>query len=295
MSQFQDNIGQYSIVDGAIQVSEHIKETEPNQEATLVYEVIRLIDGVPLFFEEHYARMQASVQAVLASTYGSESDHGVSETPGLIEESALLDQIQSLAKANGLTHCNVKFIDEIVHGHQSITGYISKSYYPSLEEYQTGVPTGLLYLERENPNLKILVQAYKDKVNHLKAEQGYYEVLLVDRQDYLTEGSASNLFFVIDQKIWTAPGHTVLKGITRSHVIEACQNAGFEVVEELVSVKDLDQIQGLFLSGTSPKVLPISSIDGKAYPSAQLPAIQAIRKEYDRILADYIQSRQCRH
>lgn len=285
MSQFQDNIGQYAIVDGLILESASIKETEPDQEATLVYEVIRLIDGVPLFFEEHYARMQASVQAVLDSTYGSDS-----QSPGMIEESALLDQIQSLAKANGLTHCNVKFIDEIVHGRQSITGYISKSYYPSMEEVGKGVPTGLLYLERENPNLKILVQAYKDKVNHLKAEQGYYEVLLVDRQDYLTEGSASNLFFVIDQKIWTAPGHTVLKGITRSHVIEACQNAGFEVVEELVSVKDLDQIQGLFLSGTSPKVLPISSIDGKAYPSAQLPAIQAIREEYDRILAHYIQS-----
>lgn len=285
MSQFQDNIGLYAIVDGSILESANLKETEPDQEATLVYEVIRLIDGVPLFFEEHYERMQASVQAVLDSTYGSDS-----QSPGLIEESMLLDQIRGLAKANGLTHCNVKFIDEIVHGHQSIMGYISKSYYPSLEEYQTGVPTGLLYLERENPNLKILVQAYKDKVNRLKAEQGYYEVLLVNRQDYLTEGSASNLFFVIDQKIWTAPGHTVLKGITRSHVIEACQNAGFEVVEELVSVKDLDQIQGLFLSGTSPKVLPISSIDGKAYPSAQLPAIQAIREEYDRILANYIQS-----
>jgi branched-chain amino acid aminotransferase len=70
--------------------------------------------------------------------------------------------------------------------------------------------------------------------------------------------------------------------------MKACSMAGYNVIEEFVGEKELSKIEGAFLSGTSIKVLPIASIEGMAY-SPDVPAVNAIRKEYDRLVKKYIE------
>jgi len=63
---------------------------------------------------------------------------------------------------------------------------------------------------------------------------------------------------------------------------------GYEVVETSIAASRLHEAEGVFLSGTSPKVLPVSSIDDIKYASAKHPVIAAIRKAFDDRIDEYL-------
>lgn len=268
-----DNAGRFYIDDGVMREAGQPVDMGSGN-AAMIYEVIRIIDGIPLFFEDHYIRMCSSFQAI-----GNVCRIGASE---------LKEQIHKIAEANENTNCNIKFITFAEGGHQRTLGYISKSHYPTQEEISNGVPVGLLSLERENPNIKLLDHNYKKRINEIKSQRGLYEVFLVDREGNVTEGGTSNIFFVKGEKIITAPEEKVLKGITRMHVIETCKSAGFEVIEVSIPADRLDGADGVFLSGTSPNVLPVSSIDDRKYPSAKHPIVNTIRTAFDARIKEYL-------
>jgi branched-chain amino acid aminotransferase len=268
-----DNVGAFYISNGAVRSAGTPMHVDV-LESRVVYEVIRIIDGVPLFFEDHYARMENSFITI----------GGVLK----LDAGTLKAGMKSLLEANGYGGCNVKITVYERRGEQEYLMYISKSYYPGPEEISKGVATGLLRLERQNPNAKVLNQSYKEAVAESIRKGGYFEVLLVNRDDGITEGSKSNVFFFKEGRIFTAPGSEVLRGVTRKYVLEACRAAGYEVVEALVRTDGLEEVEGLFLSGTSIKVLPVSEIEGRKFASASHPAILSVRNEYDALVKKYI-------
>ena len=269
----EDNAGKIYLINGAeYKASEMEKQDKKSGRAA--YEVIRVINGVPLFYQDHYERMKGTIE-----TIGS---------PMAISAEQLAEDIKKLLMLNEINNCNVKIIMYTEGQNQKRLLYISKSYYPTEEETNAGTITGLLRLERQNPNAKLINQAYKDAVNTKMQESGYFEVILVDSSGRITEGSRSNAFFVIDNKIFTAPGEFVLKGITRKYVIDACKNAGYEVIEQFVGADYLQKIDGAFLSGTSIKVLPIASIDKLTLNSSANPVVAAVRREYNILIEKYI-------
>ncbi len=268
-----DNAGKYVIHNGAVREYTDKVGCELAQiTGRAAYEVIRIINGVPLFFEDHYDRLTGTFNAV-----GRQLS---------ISFSQLGDLIRMLLEKNESRDCNVKVSIFYELDQQLI--YISKSYYPTQEVADAGVNTGLLQIERENPNAKIINKSYKEAVARKIAEGGFFEVLLADSKGRLTEGSKSNLFLIKDGRVLTAPGKYVLRGITRKYVFEACQNAGFEVVEQFVAADEIGQTEGAFLSGTSIKVLPIKIVERLELNSSANPVIAAIRREYDTILEKYI-------
>ena len=287
----EENAEAFIIVDGITEESSRLLEIQQNTESDkvknvkskMVYEVIRLIDGVPLFFEDHYERMTHSFEVAAGNPAA-----GPAKGNSLISSAELRKQIDQLALANGKCNCNVKFIVFTGDSQYNTVGYISKNSYPTAEMVNCGVPTKLYWIERENPNIKLVDLDYKEKINRIKSENGVYELLLVDRNRNLREGSVSNLFFVKDNVVYTAPAEKVLKGITRKYIIETCVDSGYPVKEEFTTADELDEVEGVFISGTSPKVLPISSIGDREYSSAQHPVIVKIRDTYDRLLEEYI-------
>jgi len=115
-----------------------------------------------------------------------------------------------------------------------------------------------------------------------------YEVLLVDRDGNITEGSRSNVFFVKAEVFYTAPESKVLVGITRQKVIECLRQLNFKLVEKSVSAVEISQFDAAFLTGTSPKVLPVNSI-GKQVFNTQTVVLQKLMKSYDESIATYIE------
>lgn len=295
-----DNNGvKYFIQNGKL-LSTEVQPQVPSSKGRVVYEVIRVIDGVPLFLEDHYQRMIDSMRMlgirILPDLTESEKPEAIPDDGEILDHHespmtlpGLKDEIRRLGDIHSLVNFNVRL--EVYEDEGAVLNRVlrvSPSHYPDAETIERGVPVGLITLERQNPNAKVVNASYKEKVERKMAEDGVFEVLLVDGDNRITEGSRSNVFFIKGGKAFTAPGEAVLKGITRQYVLEACRRAGVEVVEEMVSVADLGLVTGVFLSGTSIKVLPVSSIEKMAYSSSAHEQIKAIGECFEEVLREYI-------
>jgi branched-chain amino acid aminotransferase len=197
--------------------------------------------------------------------------------------------ILELVRLNHIKNGNVKFVlGELKKVNQWSFSFIPHSY-PSTNDYEQGVNTEFLFAERENPNAKIIQNIVREKANQLIADQNLYEVLLVDRDGLITEGSRSNVFFVKGNRFYTAPAYQVLVGVTRQKVLECLTELGFTIVEEAVLASEIKTYDAAFLTGTSPKVLPVRSI-GKQVFNTQLSVVKELMDQYNSLIDNYIKS-----
>ncbi|MFW5635917.1 MAG: aminotransferase class IV [Thermodesulfobacteriota bacterium] len=227
-----------------------------------IYEVVKLIDGVPLFFEEHMARMRRSAALLGVSLDTREAD--------------ILTDIRRLSEKNRCRHINVKLVSAHPDGEDLFLIYFIKSEYPGPEVYARGVHTILFSGERENPHIKTLAGSFRQRVEKARQETGAYEALLVDGDGYIAEGTRSNIFFLQETGIYTPPAGTVLLGVTRGQVVDICEGLSIPVTEQPLCTDDLKTLKGAFITGTTVDVLPIASIGEIRIPSVSAPAIQSI-------------------
>lgn len=237
-----------------------------------IYEVIRLIDGKPLFLEEHFERLKNS-----AKLLNKELN---------ISMETLRQQILKLAKVNQVKDINIKIvINEF--DNPNIYLYFIKSEYPNIDMYKNGVKTIIYRAVRENPNAKVIYKNLREDINRKLKETGCYEALLVNEKDEVTEGSRSNLFFIRDNKVYTAPAKDVLLGITRQKIIKICRINDIEIIEKPIKIETLQNFDAAFITGTSPKVLPISKIDDVIYDVNNV-LMRKIMELYDEEIKRYL-------
>jgi D-alanine transaminase len=94
------------------------------------------------------------------------------------------------------------------------------------------------------------------------AEAGAYEAILL-RDGVVTEGAATNAFFVVDGTLRTHPlGNLILPGVTRQVVVVLFRENGIELVEKPVTQTELLRASEIFLCGTTTDVTPVISLDG---------------------------------
>ncbi len=230
-----------------------------------VYEVIRLTDGEPKFLEDHYERLSRSLAAVGMLT------------PFTLEE--LRGSIADLVRESGIRDHNIR-VDVDVSGHASMR--LNPTHYPDAEMYGTGVKTGLFRGERTNPNIKMMEPELRDATDAVIKRDDLYEVLLVDREGMITEGSRSNVFFIKNGEVYTAPPDKVLLGVTRAKIIELIRDMGAVLHEKSVAADSIAGFDAAFISGTSPAVMPVARIGEVAYDVGE-PLLREIMKRYDSL------------
>jgi branched-chain amino acid aminotransferase len=94
-------------------------------------------------------------------------------------------------------------------------------------------------------------------------EAGFDEAIMLTVDGRVAEGSAENIFLLIDGGLVTPSlGSDVLAGITRASVIELAQKElGLRVVERDVNRSELGFADEVFLCGTAAEVAPVIEID----------------------------------
>ncbi len=163
-----------------------------------------------------------------------------------------------------------------------------KHNYPTEEQYSNGVDTIFYHGERVNPNAKVVNTEFRSLVERNMREAKAYEAILVDRNGNVTEGSRSNIFMIKDKTVYTAPLEDVLPGTTRDSIIAVALKCGYKVIEERINYKDAIRMDGIFISGTLSKVLPIRKIDNTKLNSSHNNIIISIMKEYNEMIKRYI-------
>lgn len=240
------------------------------------YETVRIKEGVLLYLEDHLARLIKSVK-------------GIEDFPvdtAFIEKECykfLHEQYPSFKEGNL----------RIVLTKSDILIHVCEANIPCKEHFEKGIKSSLLKWDRVDPNIKVFRGDYKSAVAEAFARSGAYEIVLADSNDKLYEGSKSNLFIVVGNKVYSAPDNKILLGITRNRVMSSMKEAGGELVIDMFSLEELKKTEGaaLFVSSTPFDILPIASIDDYVFDSANNPLIKRISECYLDQIAKYINER----
>jgi branched-chain amino acid aminotransferase len=95
------------------------------------------------------------------------------------------------------------------------------------------------------------------------SDRGADEALLLDRDGYVAEATADNVFIVTERGLVTPPTATNLKGVTREVVLNLAAGLGIHTEERPFALFDLWTSREAFLCGTLAEVVPIASVDGR--------------------------------
>jgi D-alanine transaminase len=115
----------------------------------------------------------------------------------------------------------------------------------------------------------------------LAREQGAREAWFVDRERYVTEGSSSNAWIVSREGrvITRRADRGILRGITRTVLIEVIKAEGLELEERPFTAEEAYAAREAFLTSASQVVLPVVRIDdrpiGNGVPGSVATALRA--------------------
>lgn len=259
----------------------------PKEEATLpidsiellygygVYETIKLRKGQLFSVQDHLDRLFSSAEKIdLVHNFKKEQ---------------VKDWINELVKKNALDSTNIKII-VLGGGEPDLFIFMVNPLYVEKKEYREGSHATTFVYERFLPEAKSLNMlgsyiAYKEA-----KKENAYDAILIDHNGFAIEGTRSNLFFIKDKTLVTAPKEYILNGVTRRTVIDCAQQHGYALKEKRVHKNEMFDYDGAFLTNTSGKIVPLKSIDDSQYPEIT-PPLAELRKLYD----DYLKKKTKQH
>jgi branched-subunit amino acid aminotransferase/4-amino-4-deoxychorismate lyase len=210
-----------------------------------LYETIKLIDGVPVFFEEHILRLERGIAAL-----GLDNE---------IDKPKLAGQILRLSEANGGTDNSCRLL--VTAGPPG------------------GTPNLLVQTDRRDfPARPLRVISYRGvrvsaQYKAMTVMQSYFaqraaraagvdDALLVDDESRIFEGSTSNVFVLRAGVLVTPPAEgDILPGVIRAKIDELAGAAGIPVVDAWTRVVDLHPEDGLLLTSSVRGTVAVEQVD----------------------------------
>lgn len=229
-----------------------------------IYEVIRVINRQPIFLVEHLHRMQ----------------HSLDHYPGghQLDLNYLRQQVEELAAAHEPENFNIRIeydLEDEAYGFYAVAGV-----YPTAEMIAQGVRLVTFDYQRPDPNIKVYDAALRDAMDERKKAFQAFD-LLYCHDGITSEASKSNIFFIKQGELYTSPDEAVLMGITRMKALESAQELGIAVHKRPITVAELAEFDGAFLSGTSLHLLPIARLDDHIYRVPH-PVWQAVSERFEQ-------------
>jgi D-alanine transaminase len=225
-----------------------------------VYEVIRVYDGKPFMLKEHLLRLKNSAEALgIPMPYNDE-------------------QLQTFI-ADGLKRLNENNIDiymQITRGTaprnhvfaKDITPITAMIFRKSKEiANELRAHGGSVLLKEDERWANCYIKSLNLLPNILAkneaVEKGCYEAIF-HKDGFITEGSASNIFVIKNNELYTTPLHKgILPGITRIAVLEIAKTLNIPVHEDYFTPQFLKEADECFVTSTTSEVLPITKVDNQ--------------------------------
>ena len=210
-----------------------------------LYETLKLVDGVPVFFEEHVDRLVQGIAAL-----GLEKH---------IDRPELAEQICRVSEANDVRDgaCRLLVTAGAPEGAPSLLVQTDQRTFPQrplrVITYR-GVRVSAQYKAMTVMQSYLAQQAAK--------AAGVDDALLVDGEGQIFEGATSNVFLVRAGGLITPPAEgDILPGVLRAKVEALASADGIPVVEAWVRVADLRPDDGMLLTSSVRGIAPVERVD----------------------------------
>mgnify|MGYP003321401734 FL=1 len=261
-----------------------------------VYEVFRTHQGVPLFMNDHFERLENSAGVISMEISQSREQ--------------LVDQIRTAVQATGATRNDDLYVRyQITRGVGAIDLYpgegqrttsviiVKSAPVWNPDFYRRGLSMAIPRVRRNpvdslDPNIK--GGNYLNNVIAVtQARQlGADDCVMLDSEDYVTESGNSNIWFMIDGELKT-PGAGNLRGLTKKHLHIALAGAGVSSIEVPVHVGDIARASECFVTSATREVMPCLSLrleDGSdvMFPEGGGQVTRQARTAFKAYLHEYI-------
>ncbi len=269
-------VGEYYLM-GQTLKSVNYFNTEVDSVCTCVYEVVRFENSHLIFWQDHYSRLENSLK-IAGQDYP-------------LKFNQITSKIKLLIAANKLTEGLVK-IDLYFHpkGEVLFKAYLTPLKVTTQDQQTNGIRCSLQFSQRHHPEAKIYNKDVRGKANTIIDQSQVYETILVNQENYLTEGSRSNVFFIKDHKLITADDSLVLPGIIRSKIITLARDNSYEIIFRAVSVEEIIEMEAVFITGTSPRLLPVKSIDKHNF-NVNHPIMIQLKLDLAKLIEDQVNNK----
>ncbi len=230
-----------------------------------IFEGIRLYGGKIFKLEEHIKRLYQSARALNLMIRETPEEMGrlVQKTVDLNErEDGYIRLVVTRGKGSlGIDpgSCPVPSVIIIVDG---ISLYPEDFYRKGIAVVTAG--TRRLSPDIFDPRVKSLNYLTNIMAKMEAHAAGCLEAVLLNRDGYVTECTADNIFIIREGKLLTpAPHLGILEGITRSSILELAEKQGVPFAETTLTRFDLYTADECFLTGTGAEIIPVVKIDNR--------------------------------
>ena len=248
-----------------------------------VYEVIPVYSRRPFRLPEHLRRLQHSLDSIRLANPLSDSEwtrlmHDIIARNQGDDQSVYLQITRGVARRD---HAFPKDANPTV---LMMSGPLST---PAQALVDNGVPaitaTDYRWLRCDVKSVSLLANCL---LRQTALDAGAAEVVMF-RDGYLTEGSASNIFAVRNARLLAPPkNHLVLPGITYDVVLELAAAHGIPFDVREVPEQEVKMVDELWLTSSTKEVLAITTLDGKPVgtgrPGAVFQRIHPLYQEFKR-------------
>jgi D-alanine transaminase len=225
-----------------------------------VYEVMRWYEGFFYDIEGHLARLKRSLRELRINWPEAEM------FPTICSE---LIKLNNLGSQSALVYLQVsrgaaKRTHYFPPADVPVTVYANAwGFVPDIQSKENGVKVMLKEDIRWSRCDIKSIALLANTISFQEAyENGLKECIFV-RNGYITEGSHSNIFFVIDGTLFTHPeSNNILSGVTRKNILRIAQEAGIKIREEAVQENRIRFIKEAFICNTSSEVTPVIDMGG---------------------------------
>lgn len=276
----------------------------PEEEATIsvfdhgflygdgVYEAVRVYQGKPFLLDRHLARLRRSCE-LIGLTSPLQDEEWKNILADMLRRNQLLDAGFRLTISRGpgeigiapsfCTHPTVVVMAKV------------PSPYPT-EMREQGVQLALVSVRRnplaaQSPHIKSL-----SFLNNILAKQeanrvGAFDALMLNMDQYVTECTTSNIFFVTQEgKVCTPSSECgILEGITREVIMALARELGLSVEEGQYEAEVLFRSEECFMTNTGMEVMSVSRIDHKVIGTGRSgPIAKKLWKAFQENLSRFL-------
>ena len=226
-----------------------------------VYEVIPCYGGHLFRLEQHIQRLQNSLDGIRLKNPLTDSqwqeiiEEVVRRNDDNVDLSIYLQVTRGVAKRDHVFPDNV-----------SPTVFIMSN--TMLPVSDTKLANGVVAITHDDIrwrycHIKSIALLPNTLMRQVAREAGADEAIL-NRDGKITEGAASNIFIVKNNKIITPPkDECLLPGITRDLILEIAANANLDYNEEEISLAQLQDADEIWLTSSTKEILPVTQLDNK--------------------------------
>ena len=243
-----------------------------------VYDVIRTRNGRPFLLGDHIARLRRSAREIQLDLPCTDDDlwDGVRRA---LAEAGNAESYVRIIVTRGVGELD---LFPGVCGQPTLILIARPLIVPSPETYDLGIRLALVERRRNSPQSLDPNAKTGNYLNNVLAmmearDRGADDAVMLNADGYLTEGTASNLFFVREGVVHTpALRAGILDGITRGLVIGMLADHGLDCQEGLYLPEALLAAGEVFVTSTVRDALPVRAInhktvgDGRAGPVAKM-------------------------